>query len=56
MLFLHEEEKVLLLAILVDDRASIRQLVLQRILAARKHESEKHSIGVFKVPKLNFES
>ena len=48
-------EENLLLAMLVDHRESIWQLALQRILAARKHGSEKHSMQVFKVPKLNFE-
>ena len=52
--FAHEEN--LLLTMLVDDRASIRQLALRRILAARKHRSQNCSIRLFKVPKVNFEA
>lgn len=51
--FAHEEN--LLLTMLVDDRASIRQLALRRILAARKQGS-KHSLRVFNVPKVNFQA
>ena len=52
--FSHKEN--LLLTMLVDDRASIRQLALRRILVARKHGSQNCSIQLFKVPKVNFQA
>ena len=52
--FAHEEN--LLLTMLVDDRASIRQLALRRILAARKYRSQNCSMRLFKVPRVNFQA
>ena len=52
--FAHEEN--LLLTMLVYDRASIRQLALRRILAARKQGSQNCSMRLFKVPKVNFQA
>ena len=50
------DEDNLLLTMLVDDKASIRQLALSRILAARKHGYKNCSIQLFKVPKVNFQA
>ena len=52
--FAHEED--LLLTMLVDERASIQQLALCRILAARKHVFQSCSIRLFKVTKVNFQA
>ena len=49
-------EENLVLTMLVDERASIRQLALRRISAARKHGSQNCSIQLFKVPKVNFQT
>ena len=52
--FAHPEN--LLLSMIVDERAHIRELGLRRIIKARAVSSKKNLIRTFKPPKLNFQA